>query len=99
MHITLGWKSGDAGGDVIISGLGDSILSAKFNLLVAGSIEFTYKVNSASHNGLSFFIDSEEKLRVNSTTHLEWKKEHFDVEIGTHVFKWIFMHGTQSSYK
>lgn len=111
--LRIGWTA-QPGGATLRSGLGTTMVTAKFNFFVEAYLEFTFRVHSTSaHSQFKFFVDGAEKLNINSSCQLSWYSftpppfypwlNHYRntfvaaVDHGTHVFKWEFTGGTETT--
>ncbi len=74
-----------------------STLQVQMNVPQDGQISFYKKISSeANKDKLTFYIDNTAKAEWSGE--VDWSRETFSVNAGTHKFKWIYMKNGNSSY-
>jgi hypothetical protein len=72
-------------------------LQVEMNIPVSGQISFFKKISSeADKDKLTFYIDS--NVKGEWSGEVDWSREVFPVNAGTHKFKWIYMKNSSGSY-
>ena len=85
----------------LMSGIGESTVELRVNLVVAGSISFQYKVYStgdeAATDGFQFLIDGAVEVPLTTDTSFRYVSASAPLTSGPHVLRWAFRGGDAPS--